>query len=100
MCVVSMIGDFFNDKRRKTYPWIPQQVPTPTPTIINPAPSQAEFDKLKLEVELLKELLAKSKEYDEKNNEPDCEIDEKMAKLREIAKLVGIDLDDVLKKKK
>ena len=40
------------------------------------------------------------KEYDERTGQPDCEVDEKMDLLRKVAKLVGIDLDDVLKPKK
>lgn len=106
MCVVSMTGDFFDQRWRRDFPWI---YPSPSPTDdkttpVNPfpitnAPSQKEFEDLKREVQLLKELLQKSKEYDEKNNEPDCEIEAKMQKLREIAKIVGIDLDEVLKKK-
>lgn len=96
MCVVSMTGDFFDDRWRKTYPWAQ---PSNPPIIIQPqSVPKEEFDALRREVELLRDLLVKSKEYDKKNSEPDCEIDEKMNKLREIAKLVGIDLDDVLKK--
>lgn len=34
----------------------------------------------------------------ERNHEPECEVDEKMDLLRKVAKLVGIDLDDVLGK--
>lgn len=96
MCVVSMVGDHFGQEWPKRYPWIPPSVPTPT--FIPPAPSREEFDRLKLEVELLRGLLEKAKEYDKKNNEPDCEIDDKMKFLRQVAKSVGIDLDEVLKK--
>lgn len=101
MCVVSMTGEFFEDRWKKVYPWVTPTSPSTVPNIIyNPStsPSQEEFDALKREVELLKQLLIKSKEYDEKNGEKDCEIEAKMQKLREIAKIVGIDLDDVLKK--
>lgn len=48
----------------------------------------------------MKELLRKAKIYDEKNNEPNCEIEDKMKFLREVAKLVGINLDDVIEKGK
>lgn len=118
MCVVSMVGDYYKDR------WIdpnwqptsipPWQQPTQQPfppynpeafkdktiqDLLNNRPvSRFEFDALKKEVEVMKGLLAKAKIYDEKNNEPDCEIENKMKLLKEIAKLVGIDLDDVLKK--
>lgn len=101
-----MTGDMFNDRWRPWQPYVPvAPAPVTSPatktTFIFPptGPTQADFDKLKDEVELLKELLKRSKEYDEKNNEPNCEIEDKMKFLREVAKLVGVELDDVLKPK-
>jgi hypothetical protein len=92
MCVVSMVGDYFNEKWKSPYY---EEIFTGK----NPIdPSSQEFEALKKEVEEMKQLLKRAKEYDEKNNEPDCEIDEKMKKLKEMAAIVGIDLDDVLKK--
>lgn len=91
MCTVSMIGDHFNDKWKQP-PY--QQIFTNIPDV-----SRAEFESLKKEVEEMKALLKRAKEYDEKNNEPNCEIEEKMAMLRKFADAVGIDLDDVIKKK-
>jgi hypothetical protein len=86
-----MIGDHFNDKWKQPHY---QQILTKIPDV-----SRAEFDALKKEVEEMKALLKRAKEYDEKNNEPNCEIEEKMAMLRKFADAVGIDLDDVIKKK-
>ena len=86
-----MIGDHFNDKWKQP-PY--QQIFTNIPDV-----SRAEFEALKKEVEEMKVLLKRAKEYDEKNNEPNCEIEEKMAMLRKFADAVGIDLDDVIKKK-
>lgn len=91
MCTVSMIGDHFNDKWKQP-PY--QQIFTNIPDV-----SRAEFEALKKEVEEMKALLKRAKEYDEKNNEPNCEIEEKMAMLRKFADAVGIDLEDVIKKK-
>ena len=90
MCTVSMIGDHFNDKW-KQQPY--QQLFTNIPEI-----TKAEFEALKKEVEEMKALLKRAKIYDEQNNEPNCEMDEKMAMLRKFANAVGINLDDVLKK--
>jgi hypothetical protein len=84
-----MVGDHYQDKWRQPY----QQTWTTWPTN---APSRQEFDALKKEVEDMKELLKRAKLYDEQNNEPNCEIKEKMEFLRNVAKLVGIDLDDVI----
>jgi len=91
MCTVSMIGDHFNDKWTQP-PY--QQIFTNIPDV-----SRAEFEALKKEVEEMKALLKRAKEYDEKNNEPNCEIEEKMAMLKKFADAVGISLDDVFVKK-
>lgn len=90
MCVVSMVGDHYNDKWNNQ-PFYPQGQPQ-----IQWSPTQAEFDALKREVEEMKALLKRAKEYDERNNEPNCELEEKMATLRKIAELVDISLDDII----
>lgn len=114
MCVVSMIGDYWKDRWYKNPwniypdkwpdyhpPYEPAPMPDPKfPPIIVPQISKKEFDELKKEVLEMKELLRRAKEYDEKHDEPDCEIDEKMALLRKIAKIVGVELDDVLAPKR
>lgn len=103
MCVVSFIGDNFRD-RWDDKDWIkPYLNPAPT----NPFNIQQgmtpiekkEFEDLKKEVEIMKELLKKAKIYDEVNNEPDCEMEDKVKFLREVAKFVGIDLDEIFKPK-
>jgi len=106
MCVVSNTGDYWG---QRLHPWSPYTPPLPyippaqmpdiTKIVINPTgPTKDDFDNLKKEVQIMKEQLARAKEYDKANGEPDCEIEDKMAFLREVAKLVGIDLDEVLKK--
>lgn len=95
-CVVSMIGDFYKTK----WPWAdPDPYDwTPSHTFTAGWPvTREEFENLKREVEDMKALLKAAKIYDEKNGEPDCEIDEKMEVLRRVAKMVGVDLEDVLK---
>ena len=107
MCVTSMVGDHYADKW-KEYPWIqpgfqpvmPYQPLPPGSAGAQPVQyvPRHEFDKLKAEVEEMKALLKRAKAYDEANNEPECEIDEKMDLLRKVAKMVGVDLDDVIGK--
>ena len=97
MCVVSMIGDHFNEKWRE--PYKPYTYPNYPVNSFQQEVSKEEFDQLKREVEELKALLKRAKIYDEKNNEPNCEIEEKMEFLRKVAELVGIDLNDVIKDK-
>lgn len=84
-----MVGDHYNDKFKKQWPSV-----YPDPLQWNP-PTRQEFEALKKQVEEMMELLKRAKEYDEQNGEPDCEIEEKWAKLREIAKVVGLDLDEL-----
>jgi hypothetical protein len=95
MCVVSFIGDHYENK------WKPYRTdPFGTSyTFTSTGVSQEEFDKLKEEVLEMKELLRKAKIYDEVNNEPNCEIEEKMQFLRQVAALVGVNLDEVFKPK-
>jgi len=112
MCVVSNTGDYWGQRLPKEYPWIQPLIPwetspttnplmpqNPVRPIPKPAPSQEEFDALKKEVEIMKELLERAKKYDEENGEKECEVEEKMEKLRAIAAIVGIDLNDVIKPK-
>ena len=108
MCTVSMIGDHYRDYFPQKHPWTnPYMTPNTSPVFpdialwpaVLPQVSRAEFDALRAEVENMKELLRCAKIYDEVNGEPECEIDEKMDILRKVAKLVGVDLDDVIGKK-
>lgn len=88
MCAVSMVADDWTRRLPKTHPWV---VPS-WPATIPDAPSRAEFDKLRRDVEALRKLLIEAKRYDEATGQPDCETDEKMALLRKIAEKVGVDL--------
>lgn len=85
-----MIGDHYREKWRD---FETSQIYWPP---ANPAVTKAEFDALRREVEEMKALLKRAKTYDERNNEPNCEIEDKMDFLRKVAKLVGVDLDDVI----
>lgn len=114
MCVVSNIGDYGYQTIPERYPWVwPYVAPnTPTPwyppgetspspekTIGWPGwnqPSQEQFDALKKEVEALKKLLGAGKEYDEATGQADCENADKIRFIKDVAKFVGVDLEDVL----
>lgn len=45
----------------------------------------------------MKELLKRAVKYDRDNDQPNCEMEEKIQFLREVAKYVGVDLNDVFK---
>lgn len=103
MCAVSMIGDHYRDAWKER-DWFQPTFPAtgvpiqsiPQQFFQQPAISRVEFDELKREVTEMKALLIRAKEFDRRNNLADCETDEKMDILRKVAKLVGIDLDDVI----
>lgn len=104
MCVVSMIGDFYGKKwqpwewgqaGQPTYPPFPTVFPT---EIMQPVKLESDVAALRKEVLEMKELLKKAIEYDRVHNQPHCEQEDKMKFLREVAKSVGISLDDVIGK--
>lgn len=92
MCVVSNIGDDYRRGIPEKFPWWPNQ---PWEVIPSTAPSREEFDRLKKEVEEMKKKLKKGKQQDIKEGNADCEMSDKVKILRDIAKFVGIDLEDV-----
>jgi hypothetical protein len=81
MCVVSMIMDHYNDKWKKyIYPPLgPQQIPS--------AKELAE------QIEELRKFIERAKEYDKRNNEPDCEMEEKRRLLKELAEKLGVEIN-------
>lgn len=79
MCIVSMIGDQWG--RDFLYPFG------------TPAHLQNNFDpeiiKLRKEVEELKKLLLAAKVYDKETGQPECQVDEKVALIKAVAKALG-----------
>ncbi len=102
MCMVSNIGDNWPGTLPQKWPHIFPSEPADTgqKIIIQSGVSQADFDALKREVEELKKLLLAAKEFDEKTGQPHCEMDAKVALIKRIAKVVGVDLGDVFEKPK
>lgn len=96
MCVVSMIGDHYNDK------WKDWKQVEPSTTAVNPLffPTYAtkeDIESLRKEVLEMKELLKKAIQYDIINNQKNCQNTDKLAFLKKVADLVGVDLNDILK---
>lgn len=101
MCVVSMVGDYWRDRlpQQPYYPGIQPHIAPPGSLgamVGNLQVTRAEFDALKKDVEELKKLLAAAKQFDEATGEPDCEHADKIALIKKLAKLVGVDMSDVL----
>lgn len=87
MCVVSNIGDNW---REKTWPNI--QPP------FWPNTTQDEIIQLRKEIEELKKLLEAAKNYDEATGQKDCEMRDKVALIKEVARVVGVSVDDIFNK--
>jgi hypothetical protein len=118
MCVVSNIGDSighvpWENPHKKTNPWETPPSPykddwwpyvKPNDIITIPeAPEMPSFDAdsdlIRLQVKAVKEWLKKidkiliaARDFDEATGQPDCETDEKMAKLKELADAFGVDM--------
>lgn len=89
MCTVSMIGDHFDDKWRQPYY---------TPIIQDPQyATKEEIEALRQEVLEMKKLLKAAVKYDTENNEPNCQMEEKIAMLKKVAEIVGVDIEEVFK---
>lgn len=103
MCVVSMVGDHYRDK------WCPSG-PIATPVypqedfgyIINrlsnnQTVTRDEFNKLANDVAEMKRLLERAVKYDKDTKQEHCEDPEKVALLKKVAQLVGVDIDEVFR---
>lgn len=90
MCVVSMIYDHYYDKWwEKLHPppptVVPIPLPIPAPVAIPPITPE--------EIAEFRKLLERAREYDRKNNEPDCELEEKREKLKKLAQELGVEIE-------
>ena len=50
------------------------------------------------EPDTLNLMLKKAKEYDERTNQPNCELEEKIEFLRKMADMVGVNMEEVFGK--
>ena len=102
MCAVSYVGDYWKRDFNERHPgWRyeqPSSFPTPGSGFNEPTVSKKEFDALKKEMKELKKLLKAAKKYDEAMGEPDCEMDDKVALIKKVAKVVGVDMNEVFGK--
>lgn len=87
MCVYSMIADSWIDRLT---PMVPAQPPIFPPPVVVPIPNPT--PSILVDFKFLEEQLRKAAEYDRKNNEPDCELEEKKETLRRLAKQLGVEI--------
>ena len=89
MCVVSAVSDYY---RHNTLPatsldW--------SAAIANPLGYQVQIDQMRKDIEALRQLLIAAQKYDKAVGEPHCEDPEKVALIRKIAEVVGVDLKGI-----
>jgi hypothetical protein len=92
MCVISFIGDQW---RQSPPTAVKPFIDTASSTSIITHPTRAEFEALKAEMEALRKLLTAAKIYDAETGQPDCEMEEKVALIKRLAELVGVDMSEV-----
>jgi hypothetical protein len=102
MCVVSAVGQYWANSLPHLYPNIPfTGGPVPGIGITGGAQqwqsyvTQEQFQQLRNEINELKVLLLAAKKFDESTGQPDCETEDKVALIKQIARLVGVDMKDV-----
>lgn len=87
MCVYSLVVDHYTDKWwERLGPGNATPITQPSITINYPPPPSPE------EIAEFRKLLERAREYDKKNNQPDCDLESKKAALRDIAQHWGIDI--------
>lgn len=93
MCSVSMVITDFEKRWPNVIP--NGAVGWPLQSALG-GPTRAEFDALRAEVIALRGLLEAAKKFDDATGQHDCEQAEKVALLKRVAELVGVDISDVL----
>ena len=83
-----MIIEWKYDDWYRRFPQPPYVPPVVIPFVPAPLPTPAEIDEFR-------RLLDRAREYDRKNNEPDCETAEKRKKLKDLADALGVEISFV-----
>lgn len=107
MCVYSTVSDYWQKDFERKYPsvyeWV-EQSRTPLDSVVRPTPSKEDrsipatkedIQNLRKEIESLKKLLKAASTFDEETDQAHCETEEKVALIKKVAELVGVDLSDL-----
>ena len=115
MCTVSMISDHYHDKWNRPntgYPWVqPSPGISPLRPNVDPirdveladlkrqlAVNREIMDMMRADIEEMKALLKRAKEYDERTGQHECESSDKVALLKKVAEAIGVEFDEKLLK--
>lgn len=96
MRIVSNIGNTWIRRIPGIWPptW-PSPQRWPQNPYVAPTVPKEDHDKLLEELKEMKRQLEEAKRQDIANNEPDCEMEDKVVLLKKVAEIMGIDLGDV-----
>lgn len=83
MCVTSMVMDHYREK------WEPFVLPIQQPFNPQVVPQQTITPD---EIAEFRRLMERAREYDKRNHEPECEMEEKRAAILKIAKQLGVEI--------
>lgn len=89
MCAVSAIGDYWQRS--------PNVQPYVSPAYKPEYATKVELAVLRQEVLQLRSLLLAAKRFDEATGQPHCETDDKVALIKRLAEMVGVDMGEVFK---
>jgi hypothetical protein len=81
VCTYSMVAQFYGELFHEKFPGGLER---------NIALTHDDFFETQRQVTEMKELLNRAAEYDKKHNQPDCEMEEKLKLLRQVANYVGV----------
>ena len=97
MCVVSMVIDNYRDRQWPDY----TRTTSDTRFVMtdHSLATKADIRDLKRHLIELKELIVAAKKYDDATGQPECEVDEKVDFMFEVADRLGISMDDVLERR-
>jgi hypothetical protein len=96
MCASSMIMDSIGSDLTHRYGSVLGGGVYVPPSVADIAHLQQQITALKAELEALKPLIEAAQKYDRATGQEECESEEKIAKLRKLCEVVGLDLSDIL----
>ena len=91
MCAISVLMDDYRDNFPTRWPDVLPACPLHIPS--------KDMQNLTQELREFKKLLLHAKDFDEITGQLDCEMDEKISFIKEIADALGVDMDDVFAKR-
>lgn len=101
MCVVSAVGDYWKRDFEKKYPDVFETITT-WPIVngaqqidISGLATKDDIEQIRKELTALKDLLKAAIKFDEEADQPHCENEDKIALIKKVADMVGVDLKDL-----